>query len=157
MSLNTAALLVYNCYLLHICAAKLARLNQTLTAAYRLVVVARIMAINTPLFVGLRADRALHRSGGLEHSIHRFYLTIPLSDVGSLGLIDFAKCLSRRVRGHDGRAHANLRAFANVLDSLYATPQSRTSADDLTKCARQMARIEKPAGAGNLRESFVGS
>ena len=74
-----------------------------------------------------------------------------------IGLVDFAKCLSRRVRGHDGRAHANLRAFANVLVSLYATPQSRTSADDLTKCPRQMARIEKSAGAGNLRESFIGS
>jgi hypothetical protein len=50
-----------------------------------------------------------------------------------------------------------LRAFANVLDSLCSTPQTRTGADGLTECARQMALIRKPASAGNLRESFVGS
>jgi hypothetical protein len=66
LSWNTAALLVYNCCLLHIFVTKLAILNRTLTAAFRLVVGARIVAINTPLFVELRADRAL---GELEYSI----------------------------------------------------------------------------------------
>jgi hypothetical protein len=45
---------------------------------------------------------------------------------------------------------------ASALDSLDAAPQPRTGADGLTECARQMALIRKPAGAGNLRESFVG-
>jgi hypothetical protein len=46
-------------------------------------------------------------------------------------------------------------AFA--LGSPCTAPQSRTGANGLTECARQMARIEKPAGVGNLRKSFVGS
>ena len=54
------------------------------------------------------------------------------------------------------RAHVNLRAFANALDSLYAAPQSGTGADGLPESTRQMALIRKPARAGNLRESFVG-
>jgi hypothetical protein len=49
------------------------------------------------------------------------------------------------------------RIFDNALGSPCAAPQSRTGANGLTECARQMARIEKPAGAGNLRESFIGS
>ena len=57
----------------------------------------------------------------------------------------------------DARADLKLRAFANALGSPCATPQSGAGADGLTECTRQMARIEKPTGAGNLRESFVGS
>ena len=56
----------------------------------------------------------------------------------------------------DARADLKLRAFANALGSPCATPQSGAGADGLTECTRQMARIEKPAGAGNLRESLVG-
>jgi hypothetical protein len=54
------------------------------------------------------------------------------------------------------RAHVNLRAFANALDSLYAAPQSRAGADGLPKSTRQMALIRKPARAGNLREGVFG-
>ena len=109
LSWNTAALLVYNCCLLHIRAAKLARFKSDFDCGLSLRGRCENCGDQHAFIRRMRADRALHRSGGLNIRSNRSYLTILRSDVGSLGLIDFAKCLSRRVRGHDGRAHANLR------------------------------------------------
>jgi hypothetical protein len=71
-------------------------------------------------------------------------------------LIDFANAYLGEFGRTMVRAHVNLRAFANALDSLYAAPQSRAGADGLPESTRQMALIRKSARAGNLRESFVG-
>jgi hypothetical protein len=48
-------------------------------------------------------------------------------------------------------------SMQSALGSLCATPQSRTGANGLAECARQMALIRKSASAGDPCESLVGS
>src|ERR1700675_2743204 len=107
------------------------------------------MATNPPL----GSDRAPVRCFWKLHPISLFRpWQFPQSD-GALGLIGFAKYLSQGL-GRPTLAQKP-RALANALGSPRTAPQSRTGANGLTECARQIARIEKPAGAGNLRESFI--
>ena len=68
-----------------------------------------------------------------------------------------AEALHSYRRPFQAWTNANISArYAAGLGSLYAAPQSRTSADGLTECTRQMGLIKKSARAGNLRESLVG-